>query len=145
MSRLYPHFLGAADRGHKMVACCVDGELHELGLKMVTDFFALEGWETHYLGSSTPHEDIASFVEAVRPDLLCVSVTMTFNTHKAERLIRRIRDSKMHPRAGILVGGFPLNLNPSLAWEIGADAWAENAAQAITEGERLLKESICDS
>ncbi len=39
MSRLYPQIFSSQRRGRRLVAACVSGELHELGIRMVADFF----------------------------------------------------------------------------------------------------------
>ncbi|MFW6036127.1 MAG: hypothetical protein ACOCRZ_07725 [Halothermotrichaceae bacterium] len=37
-----------------MVAVAISGEQHSVGLKMVTDFFDLVGWNTYYPSTNTP-------------------------------------------------------------------------------------------
>ncbi|WP_440120087.1 hypothetical protein [Paenibacillus sp. QZ-Y1] len=37
-----------------MVAACVGSEQHEIGLRMLTDVFEMEGWDTYYLGQMFP-------------------------------------------------------------------------------------------
>ena len=54
MSQLYPLIFSSPRNGLRMVAACVQGDSHELGLRMVSDFFELEGWDTLFLGASTP-------------------------------------------------------------------------------------------
>ena len=39
MSQLYPYLFTGEKRNRKMVTTCVSGELHEMGARMVTDFF----------------------------------------------------------------------------------------------------------
>lgn len=31
---------------------------HEIGMRMVADFFEMEGWDTYYLGANTPTRSI---------------------------------------------------------------------------------------
>ena len=42
--------------GRCVVVTCVGGELHELGARMVGDFFDMAGWDTYFCGADTPHE-----------------------------------------------------------------------------------------
>ena len=56
MSQLYPYIFQNEKNGHKLVATCVNGELHEIGVRMVADLFEMEGWNTYYLGANTPNE-----------------------------------------------------------------------------------------
>ncbi len=43
MSLLYPHIFRGKKSDRVFVGCCVGGELHEIGMRMVTDFFEIEG------------------------------------------------------------------------------------------------------
>jgi MerR family transcriptional regulator, light-induced transcriptional regulator len=70
MSQLYPWvFSGVRDRG-TMIATAVPGELHELGIRMVADFFEMHGWDTAYLGANVPADGVAEAVTPREPDVL---------------------------------------------------------------------------
>ena len=73
-----------------------------------------------------------------RTDMLALSATMTFHVSAVERVIADIRDAEGVRPAKIMVGGYPFNIVPELWRRIGADAWAPDAAQAITVADRLL-------
>ena len=47
-----------------MVATCIGGELHEIGIRMVADFFEMEGWDTYYLGANTPADAVVAELSA---------------------------------------------------------------------------------
>lgn len=44
MSQFYPIIFSQPQNGYKLVACCVGSELHEMGIRMVSDLFELNGW-----------------------------------------------------------------------------------------------------
>jgi len=52
MSLLYPRLFSGEAGPRRMLAACVEGELHELGLRMLTDFFEMDGWDTDFLDVS---------------------------------------------------------------------------------------------
>jgi methanogenic corrinoid protein MtbC1 len=54
MSQLYPQIFSTARRNRKLVAACVGGDLHEIGVRMVADFFEMDGWDTYYVGANMP-------------------------------------------------------------------------------------------
>ena len=54
MSELYPRLLTAPRRSLKAVIAFIEGELHQVGGKMVADVFVMNGWDVHYLGTNTP-------------------------------------------------------------------------------------------
>jgi MerR family transcriptional regulator, light-induced transcriptional regulator len=134
MSRLYPYIFEAAGgkrTGRVFVGACVSGELHELGIRMVTDFFEMEGWDTFFLGANTPVEGILDFCVEKKTDLLGISIGMFTNLPDLEQTISAVRAD---PRAGatrIIVGGYPFVAEPDLYRTVGADATAASAEDAV--------------
>ena len=113
------------------MATCVSGELHEIGIRMVADFFEMEGWNTYFLGANMPAYDIVETVLTHKVDVLAISASMPSNVIKTEDLISKVRSS--HERdTKILVGGYAFNSAPSLYSQVGADYYAENAHAALT-------------
>jgi len=138
MSQLYPKIFNSEKNGLRLVATCVGGELHEIGLRMVTDFFEMEGWDTYYLGANTPIESILSTIETYKADVLAISTSMTFHIEKTRALIKEIKDSDVGKDTLILVGGRPFNLAQDLWKKVNADAFASDAMQAISVMEKQL-------
>lgn len=138
MSQLYPRIFSNDKNGLRLVAACIGGELHEIGIRMVADFFEMEGWDTYYLGANTPPESIVETVETRQADVLAISATMTFHVGAVANLIEQVRDTEAGRQAKILVGGYPFNVS-SVLWErLGADASAPNAQEAIVVADRLV-------
>ncbi len=139
MSQLYPYIFVSERRGRRMVAACVGGELHEIGARMVADFFEMGGWDTYFLGANTPTDAILRTVEERQADLLAISATMTFHVEKAAALIAETRRAGLGARVRIMVGGYPFNIAPNLWRAVGADGYARDAQQAVIEAERLAR------
>ena len=138
MSQLYPSIFATAKNGRRLVATCVGGELHEIGMRMVADFFELDGWDTYYLGANTPTVTVLEAIADRRPDVLGISATMTFHISIAADLIERVRASAAGPQVKILVGGYPFIKSPELWRKIGADGFAPDAQGAIEAANALL-------
>jgi len=138
MSQLYPCIFTGERRDRRMVMACVGGELHEIGARMVTDFFEMDGWETYFLGANMPLESLVRIVVERQADLLALSTTMTFHVSKVTEMIAALRANGASPRTRILVGGYPFNLSPDLWVRVGADGYAPDAETAILEAERML-------
>ena len=137
MSQLYPHIFSTQRTGYRMVAACVGNELHEIGIRMVSDFFEIAGWDTYYLGANTPAESIIQSINQKQADVVALSVTMSSQILKTQSLIADIRQGS-DPRVKVLVGGHPFNVEP-MAWRrVGADGYAANAEQAIEMAFALL-------
>lgn len=138
MAQLYPQIFNAKRNGRRLVAACVGGELHELGLRMVSDFFEMEGWDTYYLGSSTPASSVVRAVIDRKADLLVISTTIPFNVRLVRDLIDLTRAADPEHRVKILVGGYPFNLDPELWRRVGADGSAADASQAVALADDLM-------
>jgi methanogenic corrinoid protein MtbC1 len=139
MSQLYPYLFATERIGRRLVASCVGDELHELGVRMVADFFELEGWDTYYLGANAPANTILEMVERQEADVLGISATMAFHVSKVAALIDRVRRDAAGRSITILVGGYPFNVAPGLWRELGADGCASDAQGAVDLGNRLLE------
>ena len=138
MSRLYPHLFGGERSGHRLVAACVGRNLHEIGIRMVSDFFEMEGWATYYLGADTPLDSLVDTVRDREPDLLAVSATLDRHVDQVRELVGRVRGSPELDHVRILVGGPPFRADEALWREVGADAFGSDALAAVEEGRRLV-------
>lgn len=140
MSQLYPLLFGKRKSGRTLVAACVSGDLHEIGVRMVTDFFEIEGWNTFYLGASVPAASVIRTLRDRKADVLAVSATMPFHVRAVADLIAEVRASDVGDRVRILVGGYPFKVVPHLWRSVGADAMALDAEEAVAVAGRLLEE-----
>jgi methanogenic corrinoid protein MtbC1 len=138
MAQHYPKVFAGPKNGLKMMGCSVGGELHEMGIRMVSDFFEMEGWDTYYLGASTPAEGLLKAVSVQRPDILCLSTTISFNLPALTDLVAKLRANDGAQNAKILVGGYPFNVSPQLWRKTGADGYARDAGQAVALGNELV-------
>ena len=100
MSQLYPYLFGTDRIGRRLVATCVGDELHELGMRMVADFFEMEGWDTYYVGANAPAESILQTVEERQADVLGISATMTFHVREVAALIALVRQTPAPEASG---------------------------------------------
>ena len=137
MSRLYPRLFSTPKNGKVLVATCIKGELHEIGMRMVTDLFELDGWDTHFFSATTPHSEILQALIDNRADLLALSATLTSHVKDLQELIALVHASTITPPPQIMVGGYPFNADPELWRRIGADGTARGAEEAVREGNRL--------
>ncbi len=131
MSQLYPHVFASDKTKGTLVATCVAGDLHEIGIRMVTDFFEMDGWNTYYLGASTPAQAVVDTVIQREAQVLAISATISGHLRGVEDLIRRMRTEPACRDVKILVGGYPFLSAPGLWERIGADGTAANAQDAI--------------
>lgn len=123
----YPYVIKERSRksivpsGENVVVLCPDGENHELGARMAADFFTLCGYDTIYIGSSTPREEFLDVLNTLKPKYVAVSVTNYFNLVAAAKAIADIRSKALY-KLKILAGGHAFHNGSQTALDIGADA-----------------------
>lgn len=139
IARLYPWIFSAERCGRRMVAACIGGELHELGVRMVADFFEMAGWDSYYLGANVPAASILDAIETQRADVVALSATMVAHVDALRKLVAAIREDARGAKVRILVGGYPFNLADTLWQSVGADGQAADARAAVAAAERLLQ------
>jgi len=142
MARLYPLLFSTPKNGKVLVAACVKGELHEIGLRMVADLFELEGWDTHFFSSATPPEKVLQALCDNHADLLALSATMASHVKDLQELVAMVHTSSLPASIRIMVGGTPFNTDPELWRAIGADGTARGAEEAVQEGNRLCRKNV---
>lgn len=126
---------------NRVVATSIAGELHALGVRMVADLFELDGWNVLYLGSNMPQEDIVHALRAHEAQLLAASVTSMLNLRALGDLIDMIRAQPDLTHVRVLVGGRPLANDASVWRRLGADGYAESAADAVRIGHELMNDA----
>ena len=140
MSQLYSKIFGTQRIGRTLVAACVSGELHEIGIRMVADFFEMDGWDTYYMGANTPTSSIMQTIERHNADVLAISAAIPLHRTIVRELISGIRKSEKCEGVKILVGGNAFLSTPDLWKHMGADGFAKDANQAVEVANRLVTE-----
>ncbi|MEI6433479.1 MAG: cobalamin-dependent protein [Bacteroidota bacterium] len=99
----YPLLFSAEHSGKKAVITCTPGEYHQLGARMVADYFELYGWDGYFLGADTPAAELISYLYEKKPDLVALSISVSFNFAELQRLALKIREQ--FPELPIIAGG----------------------------------------
>ncbi|XXX82403.1 cobalamin-dependent protein [Sorangium sp. So ce134] len=138
LNQLYP-FVSSADRaGLRLVSTAVDGNLHEIGARFVADFFEMAGWDTFYLGASTPAQDVIDEVVRSKADVLAVSAALGEHLASVGALIAAVRRDARCRGVVVLVGGRPFCAVDDLWKQVGAHGSAPTAGGAVRAAEQLL-------
>lgn len=142
MSQLHSLISCNKDRNYSIIGVCVNGDYHCIGLRMVIDFFEMEGWNTYFLGTNVPTQDIIKAIYKFKADVLAISATMPFNINGVENLIKAVKNAENLNNVKILVGGNAFNKDKKLWKRIGADFYAHDAEEAIEVLNKQLISSI---
>lgn len=109
----YPYVLNSRNTKplKRAAVICPDGEQHELGARMVSDYVRIMGFETYFVGRDTPRKELFDLINALNLDLIAISVTNYYNISKAIQMISFIETN--FPSVKLIVGGkgFENNLN----------------------------------
>jgi corrinoid protein of di/trimethylamine methyltransferase len=120
----------------KVVIGTVQGDIHEIGKTLVATMLAANGFEVRDLGVDVPPE---KFVEAVRDmnaDLVGMSALLTTTMLNQEVVIEALKEAGLRDRVKVMIGGAPTG--PDWAEEIRADAYADNANEAVRVARSLV-------
>ncbi len=139
MCQLYPRILSGTKNGKVFVGASIAGELHEIGIRMVTDFFEMAGWDTHFLGANTPSLSILDHLETAQADIVGISATISPHVDLVRQFIQQLKSRQSLGKVHVLVGGYPFNQDASLWQSLGADGFASNADEAIEKATRLME------
>lgn len=120
--------------GKKLVLACVEGELHDLPARLVADVLDVDGFDVRFLGANVPHDDLIKAIVSERPDVIGLSVTMTFNVTSLRTAIARTREVTPNP---IFVGGHALGWSSELAEELGVEMGGTSTDEVVATARRL--------
>jgi len=123
----------------KVIMGTVEGDVHDIGQKMVCIMLEGAGFEVQSLGVDVAP---ASFVEAVKqqnPDLVGLSALLTTTAPNMRKTIEALKAQGLRDRVKVMVGGAVLNQR--LADQFGADGFAPDAAAAVRLAKTLLARS----
>ncbi|HET7813333.1 MAG TPA: cobalamin-dependent protein [Candidatus Baltobacteraceae bacterium] len=140
MGRLLPLGTPPESRGLTIVCTSTGGEQHDLGIRMVSDFFAMNGWTSHFLGANTPVRDLTAFVSDTKADALAVSVTLAKHLTPAAQMIAGVKQAGLQKDPLVITGGRAFTSGAALWRAAGADLYAENADSAVIAVNQILAE-----
>lgn len=140
MEQVHDQIAGSGRKPRKrktVVAACVGNELHEIGIRMVADFFEMDGWNVYTTGANTPVKSILAAVKDRKADVVALSITMPSSLSGLRYLVRTLRAGAGTAHVKIIVGGSPFAIVPDLWHQVGVDAVAASAEDAVTVANRL--------
>lgn len=94
-----------APHGPIVVAACVSGERHELGLRMVIGLLRARGWRVHFLGADVDPRFLKETVELRRPSVVLLSATTHARMPDVAAAIAAVRTASIEPGTPVVVGG----------------------------------------
>ncbi len=104
---------------------CPPEEYHDLGARMVADFFTIGGYEAIFVGSNTPYQDFYNAIHVIQPEVVAISVSNYYNLVAAKKMIEELKKALSYP-VKIVVGGYAFHDDQEKYKLIGADYFAKS-------------------
>jgi MerR family transcriptional regulator, light-induced transcriptional regulator len=136
LAALYDDLPRQPRNGKRVLLACVEGELHDMGARIVADFLEMDGFEVRMLGADVPCASLTERVVGYAPELVALSATMSFHLAALERAVRAIRGSA-HAAVPILVGGRAFTWETGAAAKLDVQGFAGDASELLVEARRL--------
>lgn len=113
-------------KGCSILAFTSGPEMHNIGLRMITDLLQLEGYNIIYLGSNLPVTSIIKAIEMERPDIVAISTTLPYHIDSAKNAITAIKNHFVKNAPKIMIGGAAYLNSENPLIETGADYYGKN-------------------
>ena len=95
--------VAAGRRNHRVMLAAIEGEEHTVGLQMVANLLAHEGYAVRFLGPDVPIDSLAPIVEKHRPRVFALTATMPESGELLRLAMDEIKSS--NASTALLVGG----------------------------------------
>jgi 5-methyltetrahydrofolate--homocysteine methyltransferase len=126
---------GAEPTG-RVVLGTVQGDLHDIGKNLVAAMLEGSGFEVIDLGVNVPTEKFIATINEKKPHIVGLSALLTTTMPAMKTAIEGFRAAGVRDRVKVMIGGAPVT--QSYADAIGADAFGENAANAVDVARHLV-------
>jgi len=137
LSRLKPLILAEkSEEVGTVVVGTVQGDLHDIGKKIVAMMMEAAGFTVHDLGVTVPPEDFIASIRENKPQIVGFSALLTTTMNMQWETLKLITAEGLREDVKVFVGGAPI----SQAWcdKIGADAYAMDALVAVEKAKAVV-------
>jgi trimethylamine corrinoid protein len=127
---------GQGQAAGRIVIGTVAGDVHDIGKTIVVALLKANGFEVLDLGRDVAVERFIEEADKFNADLIGTSALLTTTMEEQKRLEEALKKADLKSRYKTMVGGAPVTKR--WARRIGADAFAENASEAVRLARALL-------
>ena len=126
---------GAIQKKKKVIMGTVEGDIHDIGKSIVVAFLAANGFEVTDLGRDVVPKTFAEKAKELEADVVGASALLTTTMEMQRKVVVEMKEAGLAGKVKIIVGGAPTS--DEWAKKIGADAYAENATEAVAKIKKL--------
>ena len=128
--------LESTSRGTVVIGT-VEGDIHDLGLRIVASMLRANGFKVHDLGCNAKSLDLIQKAKEVDADIIAASSLMTTTMPFMRDLVEALESAGLRDRFKVLVGGGPVSKEWAKA--IGADGYGKDASEAVKVARQLVQ------
>ena len=120
-----------------MIIGTVAGDIHDLGITIVTAVFKAAGIHVINIGKDVPADKFIDAAEEAGADIIGTSALLAGTMFQQKVVIEKLKKRGLRDKYIYMIGGGAM---PSSAWceEIGADGWATDVMDALKIARELL-------
>lgn len=115
----------------------VEGDTHDIGKNLVKLMLEVNGFKMIDLGKDVPAEKFVDEAIKNKAQFIMMSTLMTTTMANMKKVIDILNERNIRDQFIVMVGGGPVS--ESFAKDIGADAYSENANEAVKVAKNLIK------
>jgi len=121
-----------------IVIGAVEGDVHEIGKRIVGAMLSGAGFHVHDLGADVSADLFIDKVRELRPDIVAASAYITTTSQRLPEINEALKREGLRSTVKYLIGGASVS-REIMDWA-GADGYGENAAEAVTVARELVEE-----
>ena len=115
----------------------VEGDIHDIGKRIVATMLKVYGFEVHDLGRDVPIDVFVEKAKELKPDILGSSSLMTTTMGGQKILEEKLRAAGLRDNLKTMIGGAATT--QEWADKIGCDCYAEDANDTVLKAKELIK------
>jgi trimethylamine corrinoid protein len=115
----------------------IEGDIHDIGKRIVATMLKVYGFEVHDLGRDVPIDEFVEKAKELKPDILGSSSLMTTTMGGQKILEEKLRELGIRDNFKTMIGGAATT--QEWADKIGCDCYAEDANDTVLKAKELIK------
>ena len=122
----------------KILICTVESDIHDIGKNIVKTMLSASGFEVYDMGRDAATADVVAKAKELDVDIIAGAALMTTTMPAQRDIITLLKEEGIRDQLKCMFGGAPVS--PEWVESIGADAYAENAAEAVAKAKELMEQ-----
>ena len=120
----------------KILICTVESDIHDIGKNIVKTMLSASGFEVYDMGRDAATAEVVEKAKELDVDIIAGAALMTTTMPAQRDIINLLEEEGIRDKFKCMFGGAPVS--PDWVKSIGADAYAENAAEAVAKAKELM-------